>query len=241
MKVPEGLPNPHQKVCLLEKSLYGLKQDSRQWFAKLVHELLLQGFAQILPVLLSSKVTFIPLLAIKDLGKMHYFLGIEIGYSSSGICMTQKKFTSEILQCSKLTNTKSAVTPLPLCLKLQANEGALYPDPEYYRMMVCKLNFWTHTRPDLAYTVQTLSQFLHSPRDPHVQALHHTPRYVQGTVGQGILLCGSTQPILQAYSDSDWASCLDSRRSNTGYIMMLGNSPISWKSKKQGIVSCWKY
>ena len=175
--------------------------------------------------------------SIKDLGKMHYFLGIEIGYSPSGICMTQKKFTSDILQCSKVPNTKPSVTPLPLNLKLQAHEGALYSDPEYYRMMVGKLNFLTHTRPDLAFTVQHLSQFLHSPKEPHVQALHHTLRYIHGTVGQGILLCGSTQPILQAYSDSDWASCPDSRKSITGYIMMLGSSPISWKSKKQGTVS----
>lgn len=90
---------------------------------------------------------------------------------------------------------------------------------------------------DLAYTVQHLSQFLHLPREPHVQALHHTLRYVQATARQGILLLGSTAPVLQAYSDSDWGSCPETRKSITGYLMMLGNSPISWKSKKQGTVS----
>lgn len=103
--------------------------------------------------------------------------------------------------------------------------------------MVGKLNFLTNTRPDLSYTVQHLSQFLQKPRVPHIEALMHTLRYVGSTVGQGIILKASDQLTLQAYSDSDWGACVDTRRSVSGYIMLLGNSPISWKSKKQATVS----
>lgn len=188
MKVLEGLPNPQQQVCLLKKSLCGLKQAYRQWFAKLVNELLLQGFDQsknnynlfikkqdhhitiatvyvddiiltgtYLASITNLKIHLHNTFSIKDLGEMHYFLGIEIGYLLLGICMTHKKFTSELLASSNFQDIRLAVTPLPLNLKLQAHEGPLCADLEYYRRIVGKLNFLAHTRPDLAYRVQHLS------------------------------------------------------------------------------------
>ncbi|KAL2941800.1 Retrovirus-related Pol polyprotein from transposon TNT 1-94 [Bienertia sinuspersici] len=268
MRAPEGFPNPDKKVCRLVKSLYGLKQASRQWFAKLLTELQLQGFTQskndyslflkyngslvtILAVyvddivltgddyqnILAIKHHLDLVFSIKDLGFMGYFLGIEIGYLPQGITMTQKKFTSELLQSYAPADHKPVVTPLPINLKLSASEGDLFDDPSLYRTIVGKINFLTHTRPDLSYTVQHLSQFLQEPRVPHFKALQHVLRYLSCTAGQGILLNGSSELNLQAFSDSDWGACLDSRRSISGYILMLGKSPISWKSKKQHTVS----
>ena len=75
------------------------------------------------------------------------------------------------------------------------------------------------------------------PRDTHWAALIHTMNYLYSTCGQGILIQGNTQLTLQAYSDSDWGAFQDSRRSVTRYILMLGQSPISWKLKKQSVVS----
>lgn len=70
-----------------------------------------------------------------------------------------------------------------------------------------------------------------------MDALRHVLRYVKATAGQGILLRGNDQLTLQAYSDSAWASCPISRRSVTGYVVLFGGSPISWKAKKQGTIS----
>ena len=133
--------------------------------------------------------------------------------------------------------SKTTKIPLPTRIRLLAEEGKLYHNPIQYRSLVGKLNFLTHTRPDLSFAVQTLSQFMQHPRLPHVQALQHVLRYINATVGQGILLKANTQLTLQAYSDSDWASCPNSRRSVIGYLLLLGNSPISWKSKKQITIS----
>ena len=94
------------------------------------------------------------------------------------------KFTKDLLQTSKVDVSKPAVTPLPQNLKLYQDQGELYSDPSYYRTMVGKLNFLTHTRPDLAYTVQHLSQFMQTPRIPHIVALHHTLRYVATLQGK---------------------------------------------------------
>ena len=89
----------------------------------------------------------------------------------------------------------------------------------------------------MSFAVQTLSQFMQAPRDSHLHALHHVLRYLKGTAGQGIVLKGSDQLSIQAYSNSDWASRPSTRRSVSSYIIMLGSSPISWRSKKQGTVS----
>lgn len=78
---------------------------------------------------------------------------------------------------------------------------------------------------------------MQSPTVDHYQALQHTLHYVASTSGQGIILNGSNQLRLHAYSDSDWGACLDTRKSVTGYLILLGSSPISWKSKKQHTVS----
>ena len=106
-------------------------------------------------------------------------------------------------------------------------------DPTLYRTYIGKLNFLSNTRPDISFAVQTLSQFMQQPTSSHMAALDHLLRYISGTVGQGILLKGTDSLQLTAYSDSDWASCPTSRRSVTGFVVLLDKSPISWKSKKQ--------
>ncbi|XP_021742804.1 uncharacterized protein LOC110708891 [Chenopodium quinoa] len=268
MQVPEGIPNPNGLVRKLKKSLYGLKQASRQWYARLNFELLSLGFTQSLndyslflkksdshiiivavyvddiiltgndtAGILDLKAHLHQVFSIKDLGKLNFFLGIEVCHISQGIILTQRKFTKELLQECDFDVSKTAKTPLPASVKLFADYGDFFPDLVQYRCLVGKLNFLTHTRPDISYAVQTLSQFLQQPRMPHLHALQHVMRYIAGTIGQGILLLANEQLKLQAYSDSDWAACPNSRRSVIGYIMLLGNSPISWKSKKQGTTS----
>jgi hypothetical protein len=268
MQVPDGMPNPYNKVCRLIKSIYGLKQSSREWFTKLLSELLAMGYTQskndyslfikkqgnnitivavyvddiIVRGNLASEVQILKshlnkLFGIKDLGILHYFLGIEVGYIPDGIILSQRKFAKEILLASDFDLSKPATTPLPLHSKLSNSEGELLLNAEVYRSLVGKLNYLTNTRPDLSFAVQTLSQFLHHPRTSHLEALHHTLRYVSQTSAQGILLKATDSLTVQAFSDSDWASCSDTRRSITGYLLLFGQSPVSWKSKKQSTVS----
>ena len=268
MRVPQGLDNPNNHVCKLNKSLYGLKQASRQWYAKLNSELQNMGYKQskndyslfikettdditiavvyvddiIVTGSNESEIIWFKdhlhsVFSIKDLGVLSYFLGMEISRLENGIVMTQKKFTKELLLDCNMDVTKAAKTPLPANMKLMIDKGELYADPEHYRKIVGKLNFLSHTRPDLSFSVQTLSQFMHQPRMHHVQALNHVLRYVSHTMGQGIILNATDNLILTTYSDSDWASCPNTRRSVTGYILLLGESPVSWKSKKQSTIS----
>ncbi|KAF5471061.1 hypothetical protein F2P56_011533 [Juglans regia] len=269
MELPPGLAvKAENKVCKLLKSLYGLKQASRQWFAKLSTALLDYGFTQgnsycslfikkfessfiallvyVDDVLLASdSLQEIELLknflhdkcTIKNLGELKYFLGLEVARSKNGISICQRKYALDILQDTGIIGAKPAAFPMESNLKLTVTDSDLYEDPSAYRRMVGRLLSLTITRPDLAYSVQVLSQFLAKPAVSHYQAAIRVLRYLKATPGQGLFFSSSSELQLKAFSDSDWAGCVDTRRSVTGFVIFLGNSLISWKSKKQATIS----
>ncbi|XP_070013805.1 uncharacterized mitochondrial protein AtMg00810-like [Nicotiana sylvestris] len=152
---------------------------------------------------------------IKDLGLLHYFLGLEVVYVSDGILVNQRKFSLELVEEFGCTYSKPTSSPLPLGLKLSSDVGCLLSDPSLYRRLIGKLNFLTHTRPDLAYTVQHLSQFMQTPRQPHLDAALHTVCYIKGLSGLRLHFSSHSSFSMAAFCDSDWASCPDSRRSTT--------------------------
>jgi hypothetical protein len=108
---------------------------------------------------------------------------------------------------------------------------------ERYRRLVGRLVYLTITRPDLCYFVHILAQFMQAPLQIHYDAALRVVRYLKSNPGQGILLRSDSDVLLSGYCDSNWASCPLTRRSLTGYFVLLGCSPISWKTKKQHTIS----
>jgi hypothetical protein len=122
-------------------------------------------------------------------------------------------------------------------VKFQSDDGDLLPNPSLYRQLVGSLNYLTITRPDISFAVQQVSQFMQSPRHLHLAAVRRIIRYLLGSSNRGLFYPAGSPISLVAYSDADWAGCPDTRRSVTGWCMFLGDSLISWKSKKQDRVS----
>ncbi|CAM8882254.1 unnamed protein product [Rhodiola kirilowii] len=121
--------------------------------------------------------------------------------------------------------------------KLSLSTTPFLTDPLEYRQLVEKLIYLTITRPDFAYPVHNLSQFMQRPTNDHLQAVHRVLRIVKGAPAQGLLFSSRADLTLNAYCDADWASCPVTRKSVTGYCITLGSCAVSWKTKKQSVIS----
>ncbi|CAM8938019.1 unnamed protein product [Rhodiola kirilowii] len=174
---------------------------------------------------------------MKDLGVLKYFLGLEVARSLEGIFICQRKYALDIISETGLLGSKPAEFPMEQHHRLALAAGKHLVDPERYRRLVGRLIYLGVTRPDLAYSVHILSQFMQQPREEHWEAALRVVRYLKKNPGQGILLHANSKLILEGWCDSDWASCPLTRRSLSGWFVFLGSSPISWKTKKQPTVS----
>jgi hypothetical protein len=166
---------------------------------------------------------------------MKFFLGIEIARSKKGIYISRHKYALEIIKDSGYLGAKPVEFPMEECRL--SNTGELLKDPCIYQRLVGRLIYLTITRPDITYSVHILSRFMHEPRQPHMAAALRVVRYLKSAPGQGLLLHSNNSLHLRAFCDSDWAGCPVTRRSTTGYCVFLGNSLISWRTKRQKTVS----
>ena len=174
---------------------------------------------------------------MKDFGPLTYFLGMEVHTDSSGIFLNQHKYTQDLISLAGLQNSSSVDTPMEVNVKYQSEEGDLLFDPTVFRQLVGNLNYLTITRPNISFAVQQVSQFMQTPHHLHLAAVHRIIWYLRGSFGHGLFFPTGSFLCLVTYSDADWAGCPDTRQSVTGWCMFLGNSLISWKSKKQACVS----
>ncbi|XP_051211820.1 uncharacterized mitochondrial protein AtMg00810-like [Lolium perenne] len=176
---------------------------------------------------------------IKDLGRLDYFLGIEVSYNPRGMVLTQRKYALDLLHRANMEHCRAVTTPLSSTDKLSRHTGdPLGPaDVFSYRSLVGGLQYLTLTRPDLSFAVNKVYQFLSQPTTVHYEAVKRILRYVKGTISTGLHLQRTTSTALDIYTDADWAGCPDDHRSTRGFAIFLGGNLVSWSSRKQPTVS----
>jgi Reverse transcriptase (RNA-dependent DNA polymerase) len=174
---------------------------------------------------------------MKNLGGLKYFLGIEVTRNKEGIYLSQRKYILDLLSETGMLDCKPVDTPMIPNLKLEAYTDHTPTNVDRYQRLVGKLIYLAHTRPDIAYAVSVVSQFMHSPKEGHLEAVMRILRYLKGTPGKGIVFRKNSHLNVSAYSDADWAGCPIDRRSTAGYFTFVGGNLVTWKSKKQNVVS----
>ncbi|XP_040955153.1 uncharacterized mitochondrial protein AtMg00810-like [Gossypium hirsutum] len=156
--------------------------------------------------------------SLKDLGELKLFFGIEVHRAG-------------------MHEANTASTPIAAYPKLSKAEGNLFSDPTLYRSVIGALQYICHTRPDINFSVNKAAQYMQQPRDTHWTAVKRILRYLRGTLDYGLWFTVDKSMNLTMYSDADWGSDADDRRSTSGYCLFLGANIISWSSKKQRAVS----
>jgi hypothetical protein len=233
-----GFTSCKEDVCLY------VKRDSSENITAMlllyVDDILIAGerrFVDQIKAKLAEKFPF------KDLGTTSFILGFEVSRNREErtITLHQHAYVTKILESTNMSLCNPISTPAEAGVSLSASmcpqtdseklEASAFP----YRQITGALQYLvTGTRPDIAVAVSNVSRFNANPGKQHIAAVKRILRYLKGTSTHGVILGGKEKSLsLVGYSDANWAGDVDTRRSTTGYVFMLGQGPISWKSKLQ--------
>ncbi|KAE8692810.1 Lysyl-tRNA synthetase 1 isoform 1 [Hibiscus syriacus] len=165
-----------------------------------------------------SKEEFISIeFELKDLGKLKYFLEMEVARSRTCISISQWKYVLDLLKDTGILGYRPVETPMEFNLKLGTDELGEEVNRGRYQRLVGKLIYLFHTRTDIAFNVSFINQYMHNPREKHLEVVNRVLRYLKGTPGKGLHFKKTNSRYVDIYTDADWACSVNDRRSTNGY------------------------
>ncbi|GJZ66365.1 putative RNA-directed DNA polymerase [Tanacetum coccineum] len=174
---------------------------------------------------------------MKDLGQLKYFLGIEVARSIQVFSMSQRKYTLDLLAETGMLDCKPVDTPIEANHQLGMFPNQSPCDKGRYQRLVGRLIYLSHTRPDIAYAISVVSQFMHNPSKDHMKAVFRILRYLKKSPGKGLLFKKGGNMEVMGYTDADWAGNAVNMRSTSGYFMFVCGNLVTFRSKKQKVVA----
>nr|GFC24514.1 uncharacterized mitochondrial protein AtMg00810-like [Tanacetum cinerariifolium] len=171
------------------------------------------------------------------MGELTFFLGLQVKQKKDGILTSQDKYVAEILKKFRLSEGKSASTPIDAEKPLLKDSDGEDVDVHTYRSMIGSLMYLTSSRPDIIFAVCACVRFRVTPKVSHLNAVKRIFRYLKGKPYLCLWYLKESPFDLVAYSDSDYAGASLDKKSTTGGCQFLGCRLISWQCKKQTIVA----
>jgi Reverse transcriptase (RNA-dependent DNA polymerase) len=141
--------------------------------------------------------------AIRDLRPLHFFLGIEANHNKDGMCLTQTKYLTDLLKRVNMFNCKPCLSPMASSTILSSEGSTACNDPHLYRSVIGALQYATLTHPDISFSVNKLSQYMHSPTEDHWTAAKRVLRYIARTLDFGLQFYKTSALDIHSFSDSD--------------------------------------
>ncbi|GJX55513.1 retrovirus-related pol polyprotein from transposon TNT 1-94 [Tanacetum coccineum] len=167
------------------------------------------------------------------MGKISFFLGLQISQSPRGIFINQSKYALESLKKYGFDSCDPVDTPMVEKSKLDEDKEGKAVDPSHYRGMIGTLLYLTASRPDLQFAICMCARYQARPTEKHLNAVKRIFRYLKGTVHRGLWYPKDSSIALTAFADADHAGCQDTHRSTSGSMQLLGDRLVSWSSKRQ--------
>jgi hypothetical protein len=171
------------------------------------------------------------------IGELNYFLGLQVKQTSEGIFISKSKYAKDLVKLFGLDGESHARTPMSTSVKISTDLTGKPIDPTLYRSMIGSFLYHTASRQDIAFSVGVCTRFQVNPKESHLTAVKHIIRYVNDTLLHGIWYSRETNLVVAGYSDADWASNADDRKSSSGGCFYVGNNLVAWMSRKQSSIS----
>lgn len=280
MTQPEGFikPGDENKVCVLRKSLYGLKQSPRRWNQRfdsfMKHQLFEKSsrdpcvyfrdtqtdkavylllYVDDMLIASGNKKTIQELkdrlngeFEMKDLGKASRILGMDIirDRQKGTLILSQGKYIEKVLRTFGMQDVKPVTTPTSAQFKLRSLTDKEWKIEEQYMENIpyasavgSLMYAMVRSRPDLGFAVGFVSRFMSKPSREHWSAVKWVLKYLRGASDLNLTFKKDSKFIIEGFSDSDYATDQDRRRSVTGYAFKIGGNTVSWKSCLQSVVA----
>ncbi|KAJ9560132.1 hypothetical protein OSB04_005292 [Centaurea solstitialis] len=174
---------------------------------------------------------------MSDLGKLSYYLGLEVQQSKNQISIGQAGYAQKILQVAGMSECNSAKIPMEPKLDLHKDDEGVPVNATHYRCLIGSLRYLIHTRPDIGYPVGVVSRYMESPRESHLKAVKQILRYIKGTINYGLVYQKGGDGKIIGYSDSNHNGDRDDGKSTSGMAFYFSDNLITWCSQKQQTVA----
>jgi hypothetical protein len=254
-------------VCRLKRALYGLKQAPCAWYTWIdnyftglgftkseadenLYQIVVEGNLLIIVLFVddliltgdeelihSCKDDLAKEFEMKDLGLLHYFLGLEIWQRDGELFVSQGKYEGQILGKFHMEGYKPMDTPLPGNWRKEDATSKEVVGATVYRQLVGLLMYLVNMRPDICYGVNHLSQAMVKPTKLFWKEGKNVLRYLKGTSEYGLWYRQTNEVNLHGFTDADWVGSPMDRKSTSGGIFSIGSIVVSWYNKKQRSVA----